>query len=197
MKTQSIAWLITLAFAGALIATGTGCTASSADDAADPTEVDTDTSESAVRTRNCPASFTLTVSDMSPTPIPAHAGTASQRAALVAIQSEFMSAGTLTIKGVIDTRKDGVCTYKDPATNRPFPRIKLYSKGGKDILQLGVDVDSQQFTDHHRVYAFPSSYSESGFTFANDTVLLDGVVGIPDGPNLVVKVGTGTIAAAQ
>src|SRR5688572_13945465 len=125
MKSDSKTWLITLAFAGVLMATGTGCTANTDDGAAanaiDPAEGDADTSESAVRTRNCPASFTLTVSDMSPTSIPAHAGTASQRAQLVTIQSEFMSAGTLTIKGVIDTRKDGVCTYRDPATDRPFP----------------------------------------------------------------------------
>jgi hypothetical protein len=180
MKTTSV--LLFLFFTTAL-----GCAAPSDDDP--DVGDDVDSAESAVKTRNCPASFALEISDFRATPNVV-------RSDVLAIQSQFANAGTITVKAEIDSRKNGVCTYRDPATGRSMPRIKLYSKSGKDILQLGVDVDANPYTDRHRVYAFPSSYNASGFAFTNDRVIVDGVIGQPDGPNMIFKVGTAQIAAS-
>jgi hypothetical protein len=184
-----------------LVLAAVGCAAPNGDSSDDPPASAT---ESEVRTRNCPASFTLIIENVTATPIPWTAMvsewsvrlTSAQRTDLATIQSQFTSGGSFTVSGEIATRHNGVCTYKRPSTTGRVPSMKLYSKGGKDILELGIDVDANPVTDRHRVYAFPSSYDENGFTFASDEVLVDGVIGIPDGPNLVVKIGTANIATA-
>ncbi len=171
-----------------------GC-ATLTDDA--PEDSDLDDAESEVFTRNCPTSFTVTVSNVQASPLPNDLSD-QHRAALLTIQAEFVAAGTITVTGELAERKSGVCWYRDPSAPAPLrPRIKFYSKGGKDILELDADVDRDPYTHRHRIYALPSAYDEDGFMFGSEGVLLDGVLSIPDGPNLVAKVGTGTIGTMK
>jgi hypothetical protein len=183
----------------ALSSTVFACAAATSEDASDP---GTDVTSSEVRTRDCPASFALTLTDIEATPVPSWASvggaafplSTSHRSRLETIQSELVAAGTVHVAGEILTRQNGVCTYRDPASAVPVPTMKLYSKNGKDILELNLDLDRDGFAERHRVYAFPTSIDASGMTFGAGEALLDGVIRIPDGPNLVVKVGVATIA---
>jgi hypothetical protein len=179
------------------LAAGAGCSQPANDPA-------TDVTASEVRTRSCPTSFALGVSGVTPTPIPnqAQVGDAPvdlsprDRDALAAIQSKFVAAGTIQVAAELASAENGVCRYRQPSSSLSGNTIKLYTKGGKDILEMTVDVEHRPFVDDFRVYAFPASYSPSGFTFeTNAEALLDGVLGIADGPNLVVKVGTARIGA--
>lgn len=177
------ATFFTLVAAGALAG---GCAApTGADENAD------DAVESDLQTKTCPASFSLTVTDIRATPI--KGVSADDRPALTQIQSDFVAAGTIHIKRVLSRKKNGVCDYKDPSA-KGGSSTSLYGTKGHNVLQFEVEELGSDFSGGHRVYAFPTAIATTGLTFdASDNAILDGVTFSGEGPNLVVKVGLAKI----
>jgi hypothetical protein len=175
-----------------------GCSAPLSEDASG-----TDSSE--VRVANCPASFTLTFSNLEKTPIPHRVEfdgrwvdlTDSDLAAAAEIQARFVDGRPITVHAGLSHSADGVCSYRQPASTYLSEKIELYSKHGRDVLELilgSTDPESRPYMNDFRIYASPTSYSPNGLSFGPAPVDLNAAVGNGgSGASFVTKIGTATI----
>ena len=156
-----------------LAALASGCNAELTGDPAAETS-------SEVRTLSCPTAFAVSFTNVATSAIPTTTLvggfefqlSSRDRSSLADIQAKFVTAGTIHVKAELSSAQDGVCRYRQPSSTLFGETIKLYAKGGKDILELTVDVERRPFVDDYRIYAFPASYSPQGFTFGSGEVLL-------------------------
>jgi hypothetical protein len=192
---HSIPFVLSVAVVG-LVA---GCSSPVSEDA--PA---TDSSE--VRVANCPASFSITFSNVEKTPIPHRVEfdgrwvdlTDSDFDAAAQVQTKFVTAGPITVHAELTHSAAGICNYRQPSSTYLSQKIQLYSKNGRDVLELilgSVDPESRPYMNDFRIYASPTSYSPSGLTFGGAPVALNAAVGNGgSGASFITKIGTATIS---
>jgi hypothetical protein len=175
-----------------------GCSAPLPDDASG-----TDSSE--VRVASCPASFTLTLSNVQKTPIPHRVEfdgrwvdlTDTDLAAAEDVQAKFLGASSITVHAALSQSAAGVCSYHQPSSTYSAEKIQLYSKNGRDVLELilgSTDPESRPYVNDFRIYASPTSYSPNGLSFGAAPVALNAAVGnAGSGASFITKIGSATI----
>jgi hypothetical protein len=158
-----------------------------------------------VRVSNCPAAFTLTLSHVQKTTIPQRVEfdgrwvdlTDDELAAASEIQAKFLGANSLTVHAELAHSADGVCSYRQPSSTYAAEKIQLYSKNGRDVLELilgSTDPESRPYVNDFRIYAAPTSYSPNGLVFGPAPVALNAAVGnAGSGASFIAKIGTATI----
>jgi hypothetical protein len=112
-----------------------------------------------------------------------------------AVMTELKATHTIEAKGHSVTRKSGHCIYDGTRSGGHVFSLDLYSKNGKDILELDYNPKAQN-GDEVRIYAFPTSYSPAGVVLpsgANST--LSTVVGPAGGEGIpeLVKIGKANV----
>jgi hypothetical protein len=176
-----ISFVLSLAFLGILA----GCSAETGEETAE-------SGTGAVITASCPDTLDLTISGIS---IFDHVDApADFKEEVDAVVTELKATHTIQAKGRSVTRKSGHCIYDGTRTAGHVFSLDLYSKDGKDILELDYNPKAQN-GDEVRLYAFPTSYSSAGIvlpTGANSTLFT--VVG-PAGEGLpeLVKIGKANV----
>jgi hypothetical protein len=118
-----------------------------------------------VITSNCPATLDLTVSNISIFSHPETPSDPSLQPEVDAVVTNMRGVSTLHAQGSSLERRSGHCLYDGRMGEGSVYSFDLYSKNGKDILEL--DYNPRNEIGDVRIYAFPTSYSREGLVFAN------------------------------